>query len=447
MRMKMFYAESMPEAIRRVRDELGDNAIILSSQKSETGRGIRVTAAIDEEPLSELELTLPKVDQPLDALETIAEALDLHGTPTVLAERLLQAAAPLAEKLVRAASALAVDAPIMTMAAALDTTFRFSPMPAVQPGGRPIILVGPPGSGKTVTAAKLAARAVLGNRRINVITTDTMRAGGIDQLAAFTRILDIDLQTALDGETLRDAVTASKLAHPDAVTLIDTAGANPYSAEEMEELGRILNAVDGDIVLVLSAGLDAEEAAETARAFAARGATRLLVTRMDAARRLGSVLLAADTAKLGFCDMSTTPHVADGLVQVNPLTLARHLLPEVPQQIQMWTAKAPQTAEKLPGAGAVDAPVGVTAASPTLNAGLVARYAPVPASPDDAALQSAPQSSPGPQQVILPDLGAEEPPLPQVGDDDPSGILNIPPLTGGTSIGRASSRNGPSRNE
>lgn len=446
MRMKMFYAESMPEAIRRVRDELGDNAIILSSQKSETGRGIRVTAAIDEEPLSELELTLPKVDQPLDALETIAEALDIHGTPTVLAERLLQAAAPLAEKLVRAASALAVDAPIMTMAAALDTTFRFSPMPAVQPGGRPIILVGPPGSGKTVTAAKLAARAVLGNRRINVITTDTMRAGGIDQLAAFTRILDIDLQTALDGETLRDAVTASQVANPSAVTLIDTAGANPYSAEEMEELGRILNSVDGDIVLVLSAGLDAEEAAETARAFAALGATRLLVTRMDAARRLGSVLLAADTAKLGFCDMSTTPHVADGLVQVNPLTLARHLLPEVPQQIQMWTAKAPHSAEKSPDSNTEAAP----SAKP--NAGLIARYAPVALIPEaaEAPSQSAfssAASSLASQQVVVPDLGAEESPLPPVGDDDPSGTLNIPPLTGGTSINWAPSRNGASRNE
>ncbi len=89
--MKCFNAESMPEAIRLVRDELGDNAIIISSQRGEAGRGIRVTAAIegydpDPEP--------PTIDEPLDAVESIAAALDRHGTPGELAERLLRACAP-----------------------------------------------------------------------------------------------------------------------------------------------------------------------------------------------------------------------------------------------------------------------------------------------------------------------------------------------------------------
>ena len=100
MRMKCFNAESMPEAIRLVRDELGDDAIIISSQRGENGRGIRVTAAVegfdpDPEP--------PAIDEPLDAIEAIANALDRHGTPGELSERLLRAATPLAERLMRAA--------------------------------------------------------------------------------------------------------------------------------------------------------------------------------------------------------------------------------------------------------------------------------------------------------------------------------------------------------
>lgn len=324
MRMKVFQAESMPDAIRLVRAELGDNAIIISSQRSESGHGIRVTAAVDE---SEPELPLPPVDTPLDAIEAIEHALDRHGTPGDLTERLLRAAAPLAEKLLRAASALSVDAPVMTMAAALDTVFGFDPLPQRGPQ-KPLMLIGPPGSGKTVTVAKLAAAAVLTNRAVNVITTDTMRAGGIGQLQAFTKILDLDLQTALDADSLSDALTAGRLSSPDALTLIDTAGANPFDANEMDELCRLVGTARCDTVLVLPAGYDCEEAAEIARVFAATGATRLLVTRLDAARRLGSVLVAADVARLKFCYLSVTPHVADGLSPVNPVSLARLLIPE-----------------------------------------------------------------------------------------------------------------------
>ena len=66
--------------------------------------------------------------------------------------------------------------------------------------------------------------------------------------------------------------------------------------------------------------------------FCRAGAHRLLVTRLDAARRLGSVLVAADTAKLKFCDLSVTPHVAEGLTPINPVSLARLLLPEIPPE-------------------------------------------------------------------------------------------------------------------
>jgi flagellar biosynthesis protein FlhF len=323
MRMKVFHAESMPEAIRLVRGELGENAIIVSSQRGEGGNGIRVTAAVEgDEPT-----TPPPVDQPQDAIEAISDALHRHGCPAALSERLLHAAAPLAEKLLRAASALSVDAPVMTMAAALDALFEFDPLPERGPQ-RPVMLIGPPGSGKTVTVAKLAARAVLTNRAVNVITTDTMRAGGIGQLQAFTRILDIDLQTALDPDSLGDALTACNVVNSDALTLIDTAGANPFDSHEMEELIKLVKQAGGDTMLVLPAGYDCEEAADIALAFGAAGATRLLVTRLDAARRLGSVLVAADTAKLKFSDLSVTPHVADGLNPVNPVSLARLLIPE-----------------------------------------------------------------------------------------------------------------------
>ncbi len=39
----------MAEAMRQIRDDLGAEAVIVSSHQSERGRGVQVTAAIDED--------------------------------------------------------------------------------------------------------------------------------------------------------------------------------------------------------------------------------------------------------------------------------------------------------------------------------------------------------------------------------------------------------------
>jgi flagellar biosynthesis protein FlhF len=67
---------------------------------------------------------------------------------------------------------------------------------------------------------------------------------------------------------------------------------------------------------------------EQAQEFATLGITRMLVTRLDMVRRLGSMLAAADAASLAFCDCSMTPAVADGLNPIDPMGLAKMLMPE-----------------------------------------------------------------------------------------------------------------------
>ena len=61
--------------------------------------------------------------------------------------------------------------------------------------------------------------------------------------------------------------------------------------------------------------------------FADLGATRLLVTRLDMARRLGGILAAADAARLSFSDVSITPNIAEGITPINPVSLARLIMP------------------------------------------------------------------------------------------------------------------------
>jgi flagellar biosynthesis protein FlhF len=331
MRLRSFTAPTLAEAMQLVRDALGPDALIVSTHPGGRGGAARVTAAIEspEETLergdSDLQLTsaaASALDSPGErAHRTIRDAFEFHGVPAVLARRLGGLAGD-----ALAASADGED-PIVALAAALDGRFRFAPLSDLSPRARPIIVVGPPGAGKTATVAKLATRAVLAGRRVGVISTDTVRAGAIEQLSAFTRLLELDIQVAEDPGALADAVLATRGAGGklDQV-LIDTAGVNPYDDDELASLTGFVEAAAAEVVLVLPAGGDALEAAEIGAAFATVGAKRLLTTRLDTARRLGGLLTAAEAGKFAFAEVGTTSHVAEGLAPLNPVSLARLLL-------------------------------------------------------------------------------------------------------------------------
>ncbi len=312
MRLKTFNAPTLAEALAVVRTEMGEDAIIVSTQRVTDGGGTRVTAALEEADFDGA-LDRERHDgDPLDVAETIRQALAYHGTPPRLAERLVQIA-----------GALAAEDPTLAFAGAVDAGFAFSPLSDLG-AGEAIMLVGPPGSGKTITTAKLAARATLDELSVEVITTDTQRAGGIEQLEAFTRILGLELETPDTVAALGEAVAAVAGRRR---VLIDTQGTNPFSEAEMDHLEQLIRAARGEPVLVMAAGGDAMEAADIAASFATIGVGRLLVTRLDMARRLGAILAAADAARLTFCEVSITPHIADGLSPINPVSLARLIMP------------------------------------------------------------------------------------------------------------------------
>jgi flagellar biosynthesis protein FlhF len=320
MRLKTFTAANTNEALSQVREELGGEAIVVSTQKAENGGLSQVIAALedDQQPSEVSAETTPHHEEQnagADVAAVIQQALRHHGVPDGLIGRL-----------VRKACALNVEDPILAFAGAMDVSFRFEPL-GENALDHPLMLVGPPGSGKTMTVAKLAARGVMSGHRVGVISTDTSRAGAVEQLMAFTRILDIDLHSVASNEELADAV--NRLSDCDQV-YVDTAGANPYSDDDMKQLDHMIRAINAEPVLVLAAGSDALEAAETAAYYAEIGTERLVVTRLDTSRRLGAILAAGEAGNLAFSDVSVTPQVADGLKPINPVSLARIIMPYAP---------------------------------------------------------------------------------------------------------------------
>ncbi len=293
MRLKLYRAPTVTAAIAQVRRELGADALILSTRR--VSDGVEVTAALEAE-----------VEAPLPAPLPPASPLAWHGVAPGLLARL--EAGPLAE----------------TLAA----TFIFGALPLTCDAA-PLLLIGPPGAGKTLTVARLATRLTLQGRPPLVVTADGRRAGAAEQLAAFTRVLGLPLLVADEPVALSRALARRQDGAP---VLIDTPGLNPFDADEREELASLAAAAAATPVLVLPAGLDPAEAADLAAAFAAIGATLLIMTRLDLARRLGGVLSAAATG-LVMTEAGVGPGAADGLRPLTAAWLAERLQAAPAQQL------------------------------------------------------------------------------------------------------------------
>jgi len=303
MRLRTFTGRSTAEAMAAVRASLGPDAVIVSAQDDGNGN-TRLTAAVDRRADSAAS------DMPPLA-RIIGEALDFHE-PT----------AALREQLIEGALATALGASSEALAATLGQALGFAPLAAQD---RMLVLVGAPGTGKTVTAAKIATRDLLAGERVRLISTDLARAAGAAQLAAFANILGVPFATA-DGAT----ALAAQLARADAKerVIVDTAGINPFNAGDRREIAALIGTSAAEPVLVLAAGADAADGCERAQIFADLGCTRMIVTQLDATRRLGSMLAIAEAAGLALAEAGIAPDIADGLLPFTPLLLARLLLPK-----------------------------------------------------------------------------------------------------------------------
>lgn len=331
MRIRTFTASSMQSAMADLRAELGPDAVILSSVTDKPSGKVMVTAGMespDAPPSASPSASTMRAitaSKGQEWLEELASLLRYHNTPEPLAGRLLYKARHLElEKLFALHKFGGEDRPLLeakALSKLLETSFRFTPLLS-QPGLR-VMLVGPPGIGKTVAIAKLAAQLVMDKSRVTVISTDNKRAGGVEQLAAFTDILELPLKVADSPAELTAALHATEEGER---VLIDTAGCNPYDKADLDELSGLVEVGGFEPMLVLPAGVDSHEAADAARAFSFTAIQRMLVTRMDTARRFGSLLAAADARPLAFACLSNSARVVGELKPLNPALLAQLML-------------------------------------------------------------------------------------------------------------------------
>jgi flagellar biosynthesis protein FlhF len=346
----------MTDAIEQVRSALGDDAIIVASHGTGSG-SVEVIAAVETARPSHRDTDFAQGIDETDDMEHRLERMlhDRLRTPTepvtdtgaqgmpviafdksVIAAALEAHAVPPALKsdLLTAAIALNNGDAVASLAAALEARIGFQPLP-IRPQ-MPVMAIGLPGAGKTVTLAKLAARAVVDGAPVDIFTTDTVRTGAVAQGEAYAHLIGVHLRRAenvdalsllLDERNPSHDVPADRSGRP---CFIDTASVNPFDRDDFAALQQLTQgarlAAGVEPVLILSALGDADTSREAAVAFARLGARRIVATQLDIARRIGSVLAAADASGMAIAQISVTPYLARGLAQMNAYTCARMIL-------------------------------------------------------------------------------------------------------------------------
>ena len=304
MSVRAFVAANAREGLARVRRELGDDAVVLSTRPHPQGVELLASAYGD--------LAVPAVGEAPDTAGSsriLAELARLRGLlqnqlagfawgaarrrdPVRVAVMQTLFAAGFGSALARTLAArlprgLDTEAAQRWLRQVLIRNLPVQGRDAdlLARGGR-YALVGSTGSGKTTTLAKLAARGVdaHGATQVALVAADAYRIGAAAQLTVYADLLGVSLHVAEDQARLIQLLpqlAAKKL------VLIDTAGFAPADPRARE--GQALDALGVRRLAVIAANQQGA-AIEQAMLRFGEGAAACILTKLDEAPQPGAAL-------------------------------------------------------------------------------------------------------------------------------------------------------------
>jgi flagellar biosynthesis protein FlhF len=355
MNIRKFIAPTAREALRDIRSELGEEAVILSNRT--TSQGVEIVAMANDEMVRLSDVTAQGAKLRTAKVEPIAEAVqvlvpDTHSLAaeaSILGEiksmhsklqkqietlswnnvqqRDPQRAGLLRRMLNSGFSTLLARQLLDKMPAGnekgefwikqvLKRNLRVAGAEddIVAKGGV-YALIGPTGVGKTTTTAKLAARAVVryGADKVALLTTDSYRIGAYEQLKIYGKILGVAVHAVKGADDLR--LTLSALRHKHLV-LIDTVGMGQRD-ERVSEQSEMFDAAGVQRLLVLNATSGGDTLEDVVRMYYSNKVIGCIATKLDEAANLGAVLDVVVRHRLVMYFMANGQRVPEDLHPVN----------------------------------------------------------------------------------------------------------------------------------
>ena len=226
---------------------------------------------------------------------------------------------------------------------------------ALMERGGVFALMGPTGVGKTTTTAKLAARCVMrfGASKVALLTTDSYRIGGHEQLRIFGKILGVPVHAVKDAGDLALALSELRNKH---IVLIDTIGMSQRDRAVSDQIA-MLHGANAPVqrLLLLNATSHGDTLNEVVQAYRSAGEhpdlAGCILTKLDEATHLGGVLDTVIRYKLPIHYVSTGQKVPENLYVASTRFLLKSAFcvprdgsPFVPQDEDMPTLLSALTA-------------------------------------------------------------------------------------------------------
>jgi len=390
MRIKKFTARTEKEAIAKVKNELGLNALILNIRKTKP-KGIfslfrrpvtEVTAAYDDKTGKKPEETsneqlaaaaretavaeetevykrqrdqIVSLEQKLFAqeqlLSKLTDQLSLNGLSNrsqgarkydnrviqVFYDTLVaQEVTPeIAEKVLEDVSAIddesQVDIKLVSTVVYNTIVSILGPAEPIEPvrtkRTRFVILMGPTGVGKTTTIAKISSILMLyHNLRVGLITADTYRIAAIEQLKTYAEILGLDVDVIYNSQDLENHLEPIVDQNND-VVLIDTAGRSHRNQENFKDLAELLALLpDSTKYLTLSLTTKYEDLLSIANAYSVLTDYKFVFTKLDETSDYGAILNLCYLTGKRMAYITNGQNVPDDIEVAHPENITKALL-------------------------------------------------------------------------------------------------------------------------
>lgn len=179
-----------------------------------------------------------------------------------------------------------------------------------------ISLVGPTGVGKTTCIAKLAVISkILHNLNVGLISIDTYRLGALDQLKIFSEISNIDMLVAYEASEIPNLMNSFKKKD---IIFIDTAGRSQNNQNQLLKTKEFFKDIKVDeIFLVLSASNSLRTLKDVAEKFSIFNYKGFIFSKLDEAVAYGNILNLSYSRNMPVSFLSNGQVIPDDIISAD----------------------------------------------------------------------------------------------------------------------------------
>ncbi|TAL68412.1 MAG: hypothetical protein EPN82_10485 [Bacteroidetes bacterium] len=376
MRIKKFISRNLKEGKAKILQELGEDAVILSTKTIKkpdgTNEAVEIVAAIDDSPLKATKKPITKnilksteipyaskyalekgenkfmraTSQIYDELNSIKSMVaDISDSVKYIHSSVLTDVfrdvylclrkSELTEDFsLKIATALSVRGNInsfdeaLTEARILATEHIVIKEPVKKQNSRVVsAFIGPTGSGKTTCLIKLAlVSKLLLKANVLVVSADVNKVGGVEQLQTLASVSSIPYQSVNSPSELKNIIEQEQKRD---FIFIDTAGNSPLNNAAIENVGSMLKETKPDnIYLVQSVTMSGSSFSKSITEFNTLEPDSLILTKLDEAPLIGEIVMALKDTPIAISYLTTGQKIPEDIEPASRKAISKSLLPD-----------------------------------------------------------------------------------------------------------------------